>query len=67
MRSTVNPPALAVLIALSIGSNFDGILGALISVPTAALLSVIIDEWFTGTRPDLAAASIEPELLAALR
>jgi predicted PurR-regulated permease PerM len=44
-QRTVNLPPLAVLIALLIGSALAGILGALISVPTAALLSVLIDEY----------------------
>lgn len=45
MKSTVDLPALAVIIALTIGGALAGILGALIAVPTAALLAVVIDEY----------------------
>jgi predicted PurR-regulated permease PerM len=45
MKSTVDLPALAVIIALSIGGTLAGILGALVAVPTAALIAVIIDEY----------------------
>jgi predicted PurR-regulated permease PerM len=44
-QNTVNLPPLAVLIALLIGSALAGVLGALISVPTVALRSVLIDEY----------------------
>lgn len=45
MKSTVDLPALAVIIALSIGGALAGILGALVAVPTAALIAVIVDEY----------------------
>jgi predicted PurR-regulated permease PerM len=45
MKSTVDLPALAVIIALAMGGSIAGVLGALIAVPTAALLAVIIDEY----------------------
>jgi predicted PurR-regulated permease PerM len=45
MKSTVDLPGLAVIIALAIGGGLAGILGALVAVPTAALVSVIVDEY----------------------
>jgi predicted PurR-regulated permease PerM len=45
MKSTVDLPALAVIIALAIGGSLAGILGALVAVPTAALIAVIVDEY----------------------
>jgi predicted PurR-regulated permease PerM len=45
MRSSVNLPGLAVLIALLAGSALAGVVGALVAVPTAALLAVLIDEY----------------------
>jgi predicted PurR-regulated permease PerM len=45
MKSTLNLPPLAVIIALSLGGALAGVLGALIGVPTAALVAVILDEY----------------------
>ncbi len=45
MRSSVGLPSLAVLVALIFGSALAGIVGALVSVPTAALVAVLIDEY----------------------
>lgn len=45
MKTTVDLPALAVVTALAIGGTLAGILGALVAVPTAALLAVIVDEY----------------------
>jgi predicted PurR-regulated permease PerM len=45
MKSTVDLPALSVIIALAIGGALAGILGALVAVPTAALIAVILDEY----------------------
>ncbi len=45
MRATVDLPALAVIIALSLGGALAGVVGALIAVPTAALSAVLIDEY----------------------
>jgi predicted PurR-regulated permease PerM len=45
MKTTVDLPALAVIIALTIGGSLAGILGALVAVPTAALIAVIVDEY----------------------
>jgi predicted PurR-regulated permease PerM len=45
MKSTVDLPALGVIIALSLGGALAGVLGALVAVPTAALIAVIVDEY----------------------
>jgi len=45
MKSTVDLPPLAVIIALALGGAIAGILGALVAVPTAALIAVVIDEY----------------------
>ena len=45
MRSSVNLMGLTVLIALLLGTALAGIVGALVAVPTAALISVLLDEY----------------------
>ena len=50
MKSSVDLAGLAVLVALLAGSALAGIVGALVAVPTAALLAVFIDEYFV--QPD---------------
>lgn len=45
MKTTVDLPALAVIIALALGGTLAGILGALIAVPSAAVAAVFIDEY----------------------
>jgi predicted PurR-regulated permease PerM len=45
MRSSVNLMGLSVLIALLAGTSLAGVVGALVAVPTAALISVLVDEY----------------------
>jgi predicted PurR-regulated permease PerM len=45
MKTSVNLMGLAVLIALLAGTALAGIVGALVAVPTAALLAVLMDEY----------------------
>jgi predicted PurR-regulated permease PerM len=45
MRSRVNLPALAIFVALLLGSAVAGILGAMVAIPTAVLVSVLVDEY----------------------
>ncbi len=45
MKSSVNLMALAVLIALLCGTAVAGVVGALVAVPTAALVAVLMDEY----------------------
>jgi predicted PurR-regulated permease PerM len=46
MESTVKISAVAVVVALAIGGELAGILGALVAVPSAALVSTLIDEYW---------------------
>lgn len=58
MRHTLNLSPLAVIIALSLGGSLAGVLGALVSVPTAALVMVLVDEYLVKRKPaEKAAAS----------
>jgi predicted PurR-regulated permease PerM len=45
MRSSVDLMGLAVLIALIAGVDLAGVVGALVAVPTAALVAVLMDEY----------------------
>ena len=45
MRSSVNLMGLAVLISLIVGIELAGIAGALVAVPTAALVAVLLEEY----------------------
>jgi predicted PurR-regulated permease PerM len=45
MKATVGLPSLAVIVALAIGSELGGILGALVAVPSAAIISELADEY----------------------
>jgi len=45
MKLSVDLPPLAVIIALLIGGALAGVLGALIAVPTAAVVAVLADEY----------------------
>ncbi len=45
MRSSLNMMGLTVLVALLIGTAVAGIVGALVAVPTAALISELLDEY----------------------
>jgi predicted PurR-regulated permease PerM len=45
MKATLNLPPLAVVVALSVGGAVAGIVGALVAVPTAALVQVFATEY----------------------
>jgi predicted PurR-regulated permease PerM len=45
MRSSVDLMGLTILIALLLGTALAGIVGALVAVPTAALIAVLLDEY----------------------
>jgi predicted PurR-regulated permease PerM len=51
MRTRVNLMGLSVLIALLAGSALAGIVGALVAVPSAALVAVLIDEYLVQDDP----------------
>jgi predicted PurR-regulated permease PerM len=45
MKSSVDLSGLTVLVALLLGSSLAGIVGALVAVPTAALVVVLLEEY----------------------
>ncbi len=45
MKNRVGLPALAILVALLLGSALAGVVGAMVSVPTAVLVAVLLDEY----------------------
>ena len=45
MQSTVDLPAVTVVVALLIGGELAGLLGAIVAVPTAAIVSTFIQEY----------------------
>jgi predicted PurR-regulated permease PerM len=45
MQSSVDLPGLAIIVSLLIGSAIDGVMGAMVAVPTAVLVAVILDEY----------------------
>jgi predicted PurR-regulated permease PerM len=45
MRSRVNLPALAIFVSLLLGSALGGIAGAMVAIPTAVLVSVLVEEY----------------------
>ncbi|HEX4020110.1 MAG TPA: AI-2E family transporter [Acidobacteriaceae bacterium] len=46
MRTRVNLAGTAVIIALLVGAKLGGIAGAMVAVPTAVLVAVLLDEYF---------------------
>jgi predicted PurR-regulated permease PerM len=62
MKSRVNLEGLSVLIALLAGSALAGVVGALVAVPTAALIAVIMDEYVV--QKDAAAAQEATQIAA---
>jgi predicted PurR-regulated permease PerM len=51
MRSSVNLMGLTVLISLIVGTELAGVVGALVAVPTAALIAVLMDEYLVQKDP----------------
>jgi len=45
MRNSVDLPALGILVALLLGAALAGIGGAMVAIPTAVLVSVLLDEY----------------------
>ena len=52
MKSSVDLPGLAIIVALLLGSALEGIMGALVSVPTAVLVAVLLDEYLVTKDPE---------------
>ena len=51
MKSTVDLPAVTVVIALLVGGELAGLLGAIVAVPTAALIATVANEYLV--QPDV--------------
>jgi predicted PurR-regulated permease PerM len=51
MRAAVDLPGITVVIALTIGGQLAGLLGAIVAVPTAALIATVIDEYVMENNP----------------
>ncbi|HEX5235732.1 MAG TPA: AI-2E family transporter [Silvibacterium sp.] len=51
MQSTVDLAGLAVIIALLLGSALAGVVGAMVSVPTAVLVAVLLNEYLVQSEP----------------
>lgn len=51
MKYSVDLPALTVIISLILGGSIAGVLGALIAVPTAGIIGVVLDEYLVRFRP----------------
>ena len=45
MGTRVGLPGLGILVALLVGTELGGVVGAIVSVPTAVLVSVLVDEY----------------------
>jgi predicted PurR-regulated permease PerM len=52
MQSKVDIPAVTIIVALVLGEEFAGIVGMLIAVPTAVLISVLIREYIASDQQD---------------
>jgi predicted PurR-regulated permease PerM len=52
MKNSVNLPGVAILVALLLGSALEGVLGAMLSVPTAVLVAVLLDEYLVSKDAD---------------
>jgi predicted PurR-regulated permease PerM len=52
MQSKVHIPAVTIIVALILGEQFAGIVGMLIAVPTAVLISVLIREYISSDVKD---------------
>jgi predicted PurR-regulated permease PerM len=51
MKSSVDLPGLAIIVALLLGAELEGVIGALVSVPTAVLVAELIDEYLVHKEP----------------
>ena len=53
MKSRVDLPGLAILVSLLMGFSLAGIVGALVAVPTAVLVAVLLDEYLVWKEPEI--------------
>jgi predicted PurR-regulated permease PerM len=62
MRTSVDLAGLAVIIALLLGSALAGIIGAMVAVPTAVLVAVLLNEYAVKPEPIIAPAQSLTEI-----
>lgn len=65
MRTSVNLMGLSVLIALLAGSALAGVVGALVAVPSAALVAVLMDEYVVQKDADAAMKAAKADISAS--
>ena len=66
MKYSVDLPALSVIVSLIIGGAIAGVLGALIAVPTAGIIGVILDEYLVRFRGHAKQVEIQHSVKAAV-
>lgn len=57
MRTSVDLAGLSVIIALLLGAALAGVVGAMVAVPTAVLIAVLLDEYLVKPEPIIAPAA----------
>lgn len=62
MRNSVDLPAIGILVSLLLGFTLEGIPGALVAIPTAVLVTVLLDEYlvYKGQEDEAATEPAEP-------
>jgi predicted PurR-regulated permease PerM len=61
MRSSVDLMGLTVIISLLAGVELAGVTGALVAVPTAALISVLVDEYLVNNDAQYRLSGLPPD------
>jgi predicted PurR-regulated permease PerM len=61
MRTSVDLAGLAVIVALLLGGALEGVVGAMVSVPTAVLVAVLTDEYLVKSQPFLTDTKPQPD------
>ncbi len=60
-KRTVNVPPLAVIVAILAGSSILGVLGALVAIPVAAAIQIMLKEYYAARMAPAADPPAEPE------
>lgn len=63
MKSSVDLAGLAVMVSLLLGAAMEGVVGAMVAVPTAVLVAVLLDEYAVKSEP----AIVEAQTLGDIR
>jgi predicted PurR-regulated permease PerM len=66
MQSNVDLSGLTILVALLVGTSLAGVVGALVAVPTAALVVVLLEEYAVknGMQPERERSKAQPEAVS---